>query len=226
MATSTTSEDTKSNAPLDWVQTYGALKAGTYGDANDPTTGAYATMQRLIANNPDYDALLAKGAISKTGDSDADKAISNKSWDQAIAPTEGIDWTQLPKMGPSDYNLPANAMWTAVGGRSGVAEDPSEAVYHDPNYGDLQLSQQRAPNDLALNLMKMGAISAFAGPTGAALGGALNLGSIGTQFLTSGLKLGVNSMITGQAPNPFSILASVLKPGISTINSLLSTPGT
>lgn len=172
---------------LDWVQTLGQLNAGVFGNAFDPTTGAYSARQQLTANNPDYQAQLAKGTVAN--DAYGQGRIADQTWSQAIAPTEGVDWTQLPTMGPAGFQMPANTAWATVGGRSGYAANPNVPIYNDPNYGELQLgSTAKAPNDLGLNLLKAGAIAMFAGPTAAALGGAAGLGSFGQSVLSGAIK--------------------------------------
>jgi len=82
----------------------------------------------------------------------------------------GIDWSKLPQMGPQGFNLPANSMWHPVGGRSGYQPISGAPTYEDPNYGTLQLIQQRAPNSLGLDLAKAGALGLASVGIGGGLG--------------------------------------------------------
>lgn len=168
-------------APLDWVQSYEALQNGVYGLPTDPESGPGRVLAGLTKDNPDYQRLYG------TAIRDPNTVTTPATWSQAQAPS-WVDWTQLPKMGPAGYQTPNNAMWQAVGGRSGIAPTPGQPTYNDPNYGTLQLVQQRAPNDTSMNILRGLAIAAFAYPTAGALGNYFGLGKLGTGALNAGIK--------------------------------------
>lgn len=186
----------KASAKYDWLTTYSnAMSGDTYGDANDP--------------------LSVKNRIIK--DAGSDFADAQKAG--IIREDGSVDWSKAPAF--SLPNAPKNAQWNPTGGRGGMVDPWSNkavtsgvggtGVYHDDNYGDMYLQEQRAPDDLGMKLGKMAAMGMFMGP----------MASTFAPMITSGLGL------SGGFAN--SSIASLLKavPGLiqSGGNSIMSLLG-
>lgn len=220
-------------ASLDWLDAYQQARAGVFGDSSQSVLDRIASEEK---DNPTYQKMVSDGSLTpqqmESFSNESDSGTRPAYTEDSLTPEARA---ALPKEGPAGYTPPAGYAWTTLsqnGSPGQVNSDGSsdsgeyKYTYNDPNYGLLGLaSTKKAPDDPVLDYLRMGAIAAFAGPTAGALGSALGLGTSGTQVLGAGLKLGVNSMITGQAPNPFSALVSILRPSLPSFGSVVSTLG-
>lgn len=181
--------------------------SGAYGDPTDTGSGAYRLLQTL-QSQPEYGNLVASGAINPTASANNPANVS------AQGVVNNVDWSKLPTMGPAGFKLPTNMMWESIGGTAGTTATPGQAIYHDANYGDIGLRQQRAPNDATMNIMRSMAMTAAMGPMAAALApaaaGALGLSSGGFgQTAIASLIRGLPGLIQGGGGNILSMLGSM-----------------
>lgn len=170
-----------------WVPVYEAIQAGTYGDPSSKEVKDLT--ERLLSEAKNKDELISKGAITLGSESE-------QGWKAG-----SVDWSKLPKYG-SAVDTPKNTMWAPVNSQYRVdpySQKPVDesqgygSVYHDENYGDLQLIQQRAPDDPIMAIGKSLVIASVLGPAASGLAGLLapTLGissGLGTNLLATAFK--------------------------------------
>lgn len=216
-------------APLDWVQTYEAARTGAYGDQSQAVLDRIAQQE---SGNDAYQKLADSGVLAPQ----RSQTYSNETGTGTRMATsdDSVDWSQLPKLKAA----PAGFSWQALStdGSPGLTSDKFRQgvdpiyTYDDPNYGKQGLFLNRGADDQSMTILRSLAIAAAAGPIagGIAAGAAeagVEIGTLGTAAIKTGLSAVINGAATGQTPNPFSLLFQVLKPSFN-LSSLMTAVST
>jgi len=174
------------------------------------------TLRQMIASNPNGQQLLDSGVINLPQRQEPNPYESGPGPGGNQPPP--VDWSRLPQMGPGG-DTPANTMWGQVNSNNRVdpwtmrpvGPDPRMGqTYNDPNYGSVQLTQRRAPDDPIMRYGRMATMALVTGGMAAglapALASALGLGQGSMPFITSLLRA-----VPGlaQGGNPLQIAGSL-----------------
>lgn len=210
-------------ATYDWLQTYSAARGGAYGDRSQDI------INQITKDNPDVQKLIDSGVIKpETATHTVTSPDSGVDVQMFTPVADAVDISRLPAMGPAGYTPPKGYGFDQISGNyrqtdgNGNTTNDYIGFYDDPNYGKLGLRAINSQPDFVDRyvgpLILAFASGATAGPLASYLGGAADIGAFGTSAIKTGLSTAISSGVSGHAPNPFSVVANLLKPGLHGLN--------